>query len=92
MENLEIGGKTIGIRDYPGSVPIWALGGKTDVIVPPLQATGHMSLVRSVPDADKLDLTCEGGHMALFRSQKILDTHYSQIAEFILKHSDRTAA
>ena len=89
---LRIGEKTIGMRDYPGSVPIWALGGKTDVIVPPLQATGHMSHARSVPDADKLELTCEGGHMALFRSQKILDTHYNQIAEFILKHSDPTAA
>ena len=87
---LTIGEKTIGIKDYPGSVPIWALGGKTDVIVPPLQATGHMALVDSVSEAHRLDLTCDGGHMALFRSQNVLDTHYNQIAAFILKHSDRT--
>ena len=33
---LSIDGKTIDIKDYPSSVPIWALGGKKDEIAPPL--------------------------------------------------------
>ena len=85
---LTIGEHSVDIEDYPGSVPIWALGGNTDAIVPPLQATGHMDLIQAVPSSDKLNLTCEGGHMAIFRSQKILKSHYRQIAEFILERSD----
>ncbi len=86
---LTLGEKTIGIKDYPGSVPIWALGGKADSIAPPLQATGHLDLIDSVPEADKLNLICDGGHMGLFRSEAILATHYSQIARFLLERSDR---
>jgi polyhydroxyalkanoate depolymerase len=87
---LEINEKKVSIRNYPGSVPIWALGGKTDAIVPPLQATGHMDLITAVPDEKKLNLVCKGGHMALFRSTNVLQSHYRQIADFILQHSDRT--
>lgn len=86
---FSIDGKTIGIKDYPGSVPIWALGGKKDEITPPLQATGHMELIDSVPSRDKLTLICDGGHMGLFRSNKVLKGYYSRIVEFILSHSDR---
>lgn len=85
---LSIDGKTIGIKDYPSSVPIWALGGKKDEITPPLQATGHMGLIDSVPPRDKLTLICDGGHMGLFRSNKILKEYYSRIVEFILSRSD----
>jgi poly(3-hydroxyalkanoate) synthetase len=85
---FEIGRKKIGIKDYPGSVPIWALGGTKDDITPPLQAIGHMDLIDSVPPNDKLTLLCEGGHMGLFRSEKILKNEYSRIVEFILHRSD----
>jgi polyhydroxyalkanoate depolymerase len=87
---LMINENNVDIRNYPGSVPIWALGGKADPIVPPLQAIGHMNVIKSVPDTKKLNLICEGGHMALFRSKKILSSHYKQITEFILQHSDKT--
>jgi len=103
---LRIHGKMISMKDYPGSVPIWALGGSRDDIVPPrqatshldlldmdivppLQAVGHMDLIESVPSDHKLTLICEGGHMGLFRSVKILERYYSKIAAFILSHSDR---
>ena len=86
---LSIDGKEIGVKDYPGSVPIWALGGKKDDIAPPLQATGHMELIDSVPSRDKLTLICDGGHMGLFRSTKILKEYYNRIVEFILARSDR---
>jgi len=86
---LSIGGKEIGVKDYPGSVPIWALGGKKDDIAPPLQATGHMELIDSVPSRDKLTLICNGGHMGLFRSTRILKEYYHRIVEFILARSDR---
>jgi polyhydroxyalkanoate depolymerase len=85
---LVINGKKIGIGDYPGSVPLWALGGSRDNIAPPLQATGHMDLVTTVPPEDKLSFICDGGHMALFRSQKVLEEYYTKIAEFILDRSD----
>ena len=75
--------------NYPGDVPIWALGGSRDKIAPPLQATGHMDLIDSVPMEDKLNLICNGGHMGLFRSEKILETYYAKIAQFILDRSDR---
>jgi polyhydroxyalkanoate depolymerase len=87
---LMIGGKKVSIKDYPGSVPLWALGGTRDEIAPPLQATGHMALIKSVPPEDKLTLLCDGGHMGIFRSSKILKEHYSRIVDFILSHSDRT--
>ena len=87
---LKIGDKEVDIKDYPRSVPIWALGGQADAIVPPLQATGHMDFIESVSLADKRNLTCDGGHMGLFRSEKILKSHYSQIAAFMLAHSDET--
>jgi poly-beta-hydroxyalkanoate depolymerase len=86
---LSIGNKIIGIKDYPGHVPIWALGGSNDKIAPALQATGHLELINSVSDDDKLNLICSGGHMGLFRSEKILKTFYSKIAAFILERSDR---
>ena len=86
---LVIGNKRIDINDYPGQVPIWALGGSKDNIAPPLQATGHMDLIHSVPSEDKLNLICNGGHMGLFRSGKILESHYSRIAQFIADRSDR---
>jgi polyhydroxyalkanoate depolymerase len=85
---LSIDGKEIGIKDYPGSVPIWALGGRKDEIAPPLQATGHMELIDSVPSRDKLTLICDGGHMGLFRSTKILKEYYNRIVKFILARSD----
>ena len=85
---LTIGGKRVSIKDYPKNVPIWALGGSRDEIVPPLQAIGHMDLLGKVPSKDKLKLICDGGHMALFRSSKILKNEYQQIGDFILERSD----
>ncbi len=87
---LSIHGKEIGIKDYPGSVPIWALGGSKDAIAPPLQATGHMEMIHWVPPDDKLTLICDGGHMGLFRSTRILKEYYNRIVEFILSHSDKS--
>jgi polyhydroxyalkanoate depolymerase len=86
---LAIGNRRVGIADYPAAVPVWALGGLQDTIAPPLQATGHMALITSVPSAHKLNLLCDGGHMGLFRSRKILEKYYAQIAAFLLAHSDR---
>jgi polyhydroxyalkanoate depolymerase len=86
---LVVGEKRVGIDDYPGDVPIWALGGNRDEIAPPLQATGHMDLISAVPAEDKLDLICNGGHMGLFRSEAILKAHYSRIARFMMDRSDR---
>ena len=85
---LTIAGRTLGIGDYPGSVPIWALGGSRDDIAPPGQATGHLPLIDSVKEQDKLSLVCDGGHMALFRSAKVLQAYYTKIAGFMLAHSD----
>jgi len=87
---LTINGKKVGLKDYPNSVPIWALGGSRDDIAPPLQAIGHLDLLESVPSKDKLKLVCDGGHMALFRSNQILNKEYRQICEFILERSDWT--
>lgn len=88
---LEIEGRKLSIGNYPKSVPLWAMGGTNDEITPPKQATGHMPLIRSVPQKDKLTIICEAGHMGLFRSQKILDTHYRNVVDFILTHSDHMA-
>ncbi len=85
---LSIGERTIGIKDYPAGAPIWALGGKRNDIAPEGQAVGHLPLIHNVAEADKLSLTCDGGHMALFRSEKILDQYYTRIADFLLAHSD----
>lgn len=85
---LSLFGRTIGVGDFPAGVPVWALGGDKDDIAPPLQATGHMDLIRSVPEKDKLTLICNGGHMALFRSERVLKDHYTRIAEFLLERSD----
>jgi polyhydroxyalkanoate depolymerase len=86
---LIIGGRRIGIQDYPASVPVWALGGTEDQITPPLQATGHMDLIESLAPEDKLTLICEGGHMGLFRSKRVLKDYYSQIVTFLLEKSDK---
>jgi len=87
---LSIGGQKIGLKDYPSTVPIWALGGTEDDITPALQAIGHMELIDSVPPQHKLTLTCQAGHMGLFRAKKILAEYYSQILEFILSLSYKT--
>lgn len=85
---LRIGEETVGIGDYPAGMPIWAIGGNNDEIVPPLQATGHMDLLDQVPDDRKLTIHCDAGHMGLFRSRNVLAGHYSAVARFILAHSD----
>ena len=85
---LTVAGKQVSIKDYPERVPIWALGGSRDNIAPPLQAIGHLALLERVPPNDKLKLVCDGGHMALFRSKKILENEYREICEFILERSD----
>lgn len=87
---LQIGGRRVGIADYPASVPVWALGGLRDNIAPPLQATGHMELITSVAPEKKLTLKCDGGHMGLFRSHRTLKQYYTKIAAFMLSHSDRS--
>jgi polyhydroxyalkanoate depolymerase len=86
---LSVGGKEIGLKDYPGTVPIWALGGTEDDITPALQATGHMECITSVPAQHKLTLICDAGHMGLFRAKRILEDYYSKIVAFILAHSDK---
>lgn len=85
---LNIGGRTLGIKDYPSGTPIWAIGGAEDQIAPPLQATAHMALIDDVAPDDKLTLICEGGHMGLFRSGRILRDYYSRIVRFLLERSD----
>ena len=86
---LEIRNRRVDIADYPGDVPIWALGGSRDKIAPPLQATGHMDLIDSVRAQDKLNLICDGGHMGLFRSEKVPEAYYAKVARFIMGRSDR---
>ena len=83
---LNIGGQKVDIKDYP-SVPVWALGGTNDDIAPALQATGHLDLI-GLPSDQKLSLTCDAGHMGLFRAKRILEQYYTQITKFILAHSD----
>ncbi|NOY68918.1 MAG: DUF3141 domain-containing protein [Deltaproteobacteria bacterium] len=86
---MKIGNKTVGIRDYPGNVPIWSLGGSKDDIVPPKQANGHLDEIESVPEKNKLSLLAKAGHMGLFRSSKVLKNDYSKVVRFLLKHSDK---
>jgi polyhydroxyalkanoate depolymerase len=86
---LQIGDRQIGIGDYPASVPAWALGGSKDEITPPRQATGHMEYLSHVPPEDRMTLICEGGHMGLFRSSRVLKNYYTRIVDFLLRRSDR---
>ncbi len=88
---LNINGKTVDIRNYPQDVAIWSLGGSKDDIVPPLQANRHLDLIETVAPEDKLSVVADAGHMGIFRSQRILDTFYSQVVRFILEHSDLAA-
>jgi len=85
---LQIGGKTAALADYPVRIPIWALGGTADPIVPPLQAVGHLDLMPEMPPQHSLRLLCDAGHTGLFRSRKVLEQQYRQIADFLLTHSD----
>ena len=86
--NLEIGGQKVNIADYPIQTPIWALGGTTDQIAPPMQAVGHMDLMPAMPCENRLRLLCDAGHTGIFRSQRILKQYYRRIADFLLTHSD----
>jgi polyhydroxyalkanoate depolymerase len=86
--DLKIGESKVGITDYPVGIPIWALGGRTDHIAPPLQAVGHLDLIPDLPPQNSLRLVCDAGHMGLFRSQQILEKYYRRIADFLLTHSD----
>ena len=86
--SLRIGNRTVGIGDYPASVPVWALGGRQDNIAPLGQAIGHIKRISCVPPKNKLTLQCNAGHMGLFRSRKILERYYSQIVQFMLARSD----
>jgi polyhydroxyalkanoate depolymerase len=85
---LIINGKKVSLDNFPANVPIWALGGTNDDIAPPLQATGHLNRITSVPEKNKLSLVCSAGHMGLFRSRTILKNYYSQVVRFVLPHSD----
>jgi len=86
---LRIQGRQIGVKDYPASVPIWALGGTQDNIAPCGQAIGHVDLIEGVAPDDRLVLCCDAGHMGLFRSRTVLDRYYSRIILFLLERSDR---
>jgi poly-beta-hydroxyalkanoate depolymerase len=86
--DLNIGERKVGIADYPVGIPIWALGGRTDHIAPPLQAVGHLDLIPDLSPQNSLRLICDAGHMGLFRSQQILQKYYRCIADFMLAHSD----
>ena len=87
---LKIDGKPVRLSDYPPNVPVWALGGTKDDISPPGQATGHLDYLTHLPKKNKLALICEAGHMGLFRSQRVLESHYTRIVEFIKANSDET--
>jgi len=86
---MMIQGRRIGVKDYPASVPIWALGGTKDNIAPCGQAIGHVDLIEGVAPSDRLVLRCDAGHMGLFRSRTVLDRYYSRIIRFLLERSDR---
>jgi len=85
---LDIRGRRIGVKDYPPSVPIWALGGTKDNIAPCGQAIGHVDRIEGVAPSDRLVLRCDAGHMGLFRSRRVLDRYYSRIIRFLLERSD----
>ena len=86
---MDIQGHRIGIKDYPASVPIWALGGTQDNIAPCGQAVGHVERIEGVAPEDRLVLCCDAGHMGLFRSGKVLSEYYGRITRFLLERSDR---
>lgn len=85
---LQIGDRTASIENYPVQVPIWALGGSKDDIVPPRQAVGHIDLINGLEAVKKLSVIADAGHMGIFRSAKILEKDYTKIAKFLLAHSD----
>lgn len=85
---MRIGEQTASIKNYPVHVPIWALGGSQDDIVPPQQAVGHLDLIDGLSDDKKLSVIADAGHMGIFRSSKVLVNDYSEVAKFILGHSD----
>ncbi|MCP4601123.1 MAG: hypothetical protein GY847_11465 [Proteobacteria bacterium] len=85
---LTVDGNKVSFDAFPENVPIWAIGGSEDEIAPPLQATGHLSKINSVPLENKLSIICNGGHMGLFRSRTILTNYYSKVVRFLLSHSD----
>jgi len=85
---LKIGSKTVAVTNYPVRIPIWAMGGTADQIAPPLQAVGHLELIPEMPAQNRLRLLCDAGHMGLFRSQRVLEKYYRQVADFLMTHSD----
>lgn len=90
-DRLVIDEVPVRMADYPAEVPIWALGGTKDDIAPLGQATGHLNRLTHLAVTDKLALTCNAGHMGLFRSRKVMQNHYTQIIEFIKNNSDLTS-
>ena len=86
---MTIQGRQIGVKDYPPSIPIWALGGTQDNIAPCGQAIGHIERIKDIQQEDKLVLCCDAGHMGLFRSRRVLEAYYSRIARFLVDRSDR---
>jgi polyhydroxyalkanoate depolymerase len=86
--NMKIGDRIADIKNYPVHVPTWALGGSKDDIVPPRQAVGHLDLIDGLPDDKKLAIIADAGHMGIFRSSKVLKNNYTDVAKFILRHSD----
>jgi polyhydroxyalkanoate depolymerase len=85
---LKIGRETVAISNYPVRTPIWAMGGTTDQIAPPLQAVGHLELIPEMPAQNRLRLLCDAGHMGLFRSRRVLEKYYRRVADFLMTHSD----
>ncbi len=85
---LKIGDRTASIENYPVYVPIWALGGSKDDIVPPRQAVGHIDRINGLDAVKKLSVIAEAGHMGIFRSSMVLEKDYTEIAKFLLEHSD----
>lgn len=86
---LIIDGAIVRMSDYPGHIPIWAMGGQRDNIAPAGQAVGHLKRITSVPEADRLSIVCPAGHMGLFRSSQILRTYYPKVVSFLLERSDK---
>ncbi|RJP39784.1 MAG: DUF3141 domain-containing protein [Desulfobacteraceae bacterium] len=88
--SMKIGDRIADIKNYPVHVPTWALGGSQDDIVPPRQAVGHLDLIDGLADDKKLAIIADAGHMGIFRSSKVLKNNYTDVAKFILQHSDVT--
>ncbi len=85
---LKLHGRKVSIRNYPDSVPIWALGGTNDAIAPPQQAIGHVALIENLPESEKMTILADAGHMGLFRSHRVLNQFYGKIIDFMKSHSD----